>query len=120
MAFKDRITDRPQRQEPVEELSPIDQILTPDNTDNVVLTNPEDGTKIEFEQVALVPVNEEAYVLLKPVEKFEGIGDDEAVAFQIFEDESGEFFLNEVEDEETQGLIFQEYLKLWEERNNNR
>ena len=96
------------------ELSPIDQILDPENDENIVLTDPETGEKVEFEQVAIIPVNEELYCILAPVEKFEGVEDGEAPVFHIFEDEDGEFTLEEVLDEETLDLIFEEYTKLWE------
>ena len=41
-------------------LSPIDMLLDENNTDNIKLYN-EDNQEVEFEQIALVPIEEKTY-----------------------------------------------------------
>ena len=54
----------------------IDRFFDENNFDNVKLQD-EDGNEFEFEQVALVDYEGEYYVILDPVTKIEGIGEDE-------------------------------------------
>ena len=92
-------------------LNALDQILDTKNDDNVVLFCP-CGKGIEFEQVAVIPYDEKVYVILKPVESLEGIGDDKAPLFLIKE-ENEDFFFFEVNDEDIQGAVFGIYTKMW-------
>jgi len=102
----------------VPKLNALDRILDTSNVENVVLFCASGncaGRGVEFEQIAIVPYKEEVYVLLKPVEKFEGIGDDEASLFLIKE-ENGEFLLNEVNNKNITDVIFEIYTKMWYEK----
>ena len=67
-------------------LSPIDMLLDEKNVENIKLYN-EDNQEVEFEQIALIPLEDKTYAILKPTESMEGIGDDEALVFVI--DENG-------------------------------
>ena len=91
-------------------LSPIDMLLDEDNNDNIVLFN-EDNQPIEFEQIALVPIESRIYALLKPVLSMEGIGDDEALVF-VIEEIDGEDCLIIVEEDEIIDKVFEEYYEM--------
>ena len=43
-------------------MSPIEQLLSEDNTDNIVLYD-ENGTPTEFVQVAIIPVEDKTYAI---------------------------------------------------------
>lgn len=93
--------------------SSIDPILDPHNKDNVFLIDDNLGL-IEFEQIALIPMDDELYAILKPVGDFEGLND-EAPAFLIWANDDDEAILDEVHDEEIKGKIFAIYNKLFDE-----
>lgn len=91
-------------------MSPIDMLLDEDNNDNIVLFN-EDNQSIEFEQIALVPIQNRVYALLKPVLSMEGIADDEALVFAI-EEVDDEDCLVIVEEDEIIDKVFEEYYEM--------
>ncbi len=96
------------------ELSMIEKILDENCNDNVVLYDEEDNA-VEFEQVAVIPMNDSVYVLLVPVEPMEGVGEDEAIVFVIEEDEDNEPLLSIVMEDDVVDAVFAEYEKLVEE-----
>lgn len=95
------------------ERNAIEEILDPLNTENIILYD-ENDKPTEFEQIALIPLNNSVYVLLAPVEKTEGIGENEAVAFELIDDEENGEMLNLVVEEEITKQIFEEYKKMIE------
>lgn len=95
------------------DLNPIDMILDENNTDPIVLYN-ENDDPVQFEQIALIPLEDDTYVILKPVEAIEGIADDEAIVFQITELD-GEDVLVVVEDDAIIDIVFDEYYALLKE-----
>ena len=95
------------------DLNPIDMILDENNTDPIVLYN-ENDDPVQFEQIALIPLEDGTYVILKPVEDIEGIADDEALVFQITELD-GEDVLVVVEDDAIIDVVFDEYYALLKE-----
>lgn len=102
------------KKEVEEQVSAIDQILNPENNANVVLIN-ENDEPVEFEQVALVPFEEKLYAILKPVEQFEGVEEDEAVVFSITEEENHEVYLDVETDDRIIDEVFGIYYALYEE-----
>ena len=96
------------------ELSMIEKILDENCNDNVVLYDEEDNA-VEFEQVAVIPMNDSVYVLLVPVEPMEGVGEDEAIVFVIEEDEDNEPLLSIVMEDDVVDAVFAEYETLVEE-----
>ena len=94
-------------------LSPIDMLLDENNTDNIKLYN-EDNHEVEFEQIALVPIEEKTYAILKPVANMEGIAEDEALVFVIDEIDD-EDCLVIVEDDSIVDKVFEEYYKMLKE-----
>ena len=93
--------------------SVIDILLDEDNDENIVLYN-EDGQAYEFEQVAIIPLNENIYAILKPATYLENISDDEAIVFRVKEFE-GEYTLIVETDEEVAEAVFDEYYMLLDE-----
>lgn len=96
--------------------NPIDCLFDEDNNEPIFLFN-EKGEKVEFEQIALIPVEERIFAILKPVEKIEGIGEDEALVFEVVEGEEDEEddYLNLVSDVELIDKVFDVYNKLIDE-----
>lgn len=88
-------------------MNPIEMILDENNTDNIILYN-EDGEAVEFEQIALVPLDGETFVLLRPLIEGEDIAEDEALVFAI-ENMDDEDVLVTVDDEEVIDAVFEEY-----------
>ena len=72
-----------------EEKNPIDCLFDESNTDPIVLYN-EKGEPVEFDQIAIIPIEEKAYAILKPLKEMEGIGEDEALVFEVVETEDEE------------------------------
>lgn len=88
-------------------MDPIEKILDENNDDNIILYN-EEGEAIEFEQIALIPLGGDQFVLLHPVLDMEGVGDDEALVFAI-EEVDGEDALVIVDDDDVVDAVFEEY-----------
>lgn len=71
-------------------VDPISQILDEENYDNVVLYDPE-KKPIEFEQVAVIPVDDEKtdeqtlYTIMIPITPMQGVSEGEGVVFKIDE-----------------------------------
>lgn len=92
----------------------LDKIFDEENTEPVYLYD-ENDNKVPFEQVAVIPMEETVYVILKPIEPMEDVGEDEALVFEICEDEDGEEFIQLVTDEDVVDDVFAEYYKLLDE-----
>ena len=93
-------------------MNPIDQIMDENNQDNIILYN-EKNEPIEFRQIAVIPLEDELYVILQPV-GIDLIGQDEALVFSIEEDEDEET-VNLVDDDEIIDRVFEEYYSLLRE-----
>lgn len=91
----------------------LDQLLDEESDSEIRLKN-EDGTELVFNQVAVIPDGDKIYAILTPVTDIEGVSDDEAIVFRVDERE-GEHVLVLEEDEETAMAVFEQYVKLWEE-----
>ena len=91
-------------------LSPIDKLLSEDNTDTIVLYN-ENNEPVEFEQIAVIPLQGVVYVILRPVAEMDGIAEDEALVFAI-EEVDDEECICVVDDNDIIDEVFAEYYKL--------
>ncbi len=103
----------------VEKKSPIDSLFDEEDTSPISLYN-EKGEEVMFEQIALIPLEDNIYAILKPIEKMEFIGDDEALVFEVVQkenekDDSVEEYLNLVSDIDTIDRAFEQYNKLVDE-----
>ena len=93
-----------------EEKSQIEMLLDENNTENLKLYD-ENNKETEFEQVAIIPLDEKIYAILKPVTKIVGVNDDEALVF-VIEEIDDEDCLVIVDDEAVVDKIFKEYYEL--------
>jgi hypothetical protein len=90
-------------------------ILDPNNDSPVEIYNSE-GTTFVFDQVAYIPYNDKQYVLLTPKFPIEGIGENQAVTFEMrYVDGDERLFF--VEESEVVDAVFSEYEKLFDENN---
>ena len=66
--------------------NPLEQILDENNTENVILYDAE-NKPIEFEQVALIPLERtgKLYAIMIPVTPMQGVGEGEGVLFVVDE-----------------------------------
>ena len=92
--------------------NPFLQLLDENNNENIIFTN-DLGEKVEFEQVALINLNEEKYAILHPVNL--GFADDEVIIYSIYSDDNN-YELNEVIDEQLKEEIYLEYKKIYNKR----
>ena len=92
---------------------PIKQILDENNTENIVLYYAE-NKPIEFEQVALIPLESTGalYAILIPVTPMQGVQEGEGVLF-VVDEEKGD--LDIVRDEKIIDEVITVYQKLLEE-----
>ena len=78
------------------------------------------GNIISFEQVATIPLEvrreKRIYCVLKPLDKIEGIDDDEALVFRVDVDENGDTMVRLEEDMEIASEVFEKYYQLLEKR----
>ena len=62
--------------------NPIDALYDEENCDPILLYN-EKGEAIAFEQIALIPLKDKTYAILKPIKPMEGLGENEGLVFSI-------------------------------------
>ena len=93
----------------------MDILLDQENTEPIVLED-DKGKRITFEQVAVVPYDGKIYVVLKPIDKIEGVKDDEAIVF-LCDETTKPTTLRPEQDQEIAVKIFDEYYNLVEETN---
>lgn len=71
------------------EQSLIEKILDEENQELITLYDDENNA-FDFEELAVIPYEDELYVILQPVDKVEDIEEDEAVVFRVVFDEEAE------------------------------
>jgi len=96
----------------------LDILLDEDNKDPIVLID-NNGRRLTFEQIAVIPYNEKIYCVLKPVDKIDNIQDDEAIVFYVDEKEGEEPVLMVETDEKIAINVFDEYYNLLDEADAN-
>ena len=89
-------------------ISPIDALYDENNNDAIILFS-EKGEEIAFEQIAIIPLAEKVYAILKPVIPMEGVGEDEGLVFSIEQNDEGEEYLALTVDEEIIDAVFTVY-----------
>lgn len=102
-------------QELNQEIDILDILLDEDNEDPITLYD-EKGKAYKFDQVAIIPMEEKLYAILKPIDEVPGVADDEAIVFAVNEKENGETSLVVETDEPTAIRVFDEYYKLLDEQ----
>lgn len=96
------------------EVSPIDMLFDENNTDNIVLFD-EEGREVEFEQIAIIPLDEKNYAILRPLDEEEPLEEDEAVVFSIEELDEEEVLIPE-RNNATIDKVFDKYYELLKEQ----
>ena len=86
--------------------------------DGIIVLRTDNGEEIEFVEIASINIDERYFLILQPVEKVEGLDDDEAIAFEVVTDENGDDKFNIVTDDDLLTKIFEEYNKLLDEAEN--
>ena len=99
--------------EKIEE-DPIRRLLDPKDSDPIVLYDESDN-KVEFEQIALIPLADKLYAILKPAKKMEGVADDEAIVFNFQEDDEQAPILVVEESDKVIDEVFEVYNQLLDE-----
>ena len=94
-------------------MSAIDMIMDENNAENIVMYN-DNNEPVEFQQIAVIPLQGNVFVILRPVGEVEGLGEDEALGFAIDEID-GEECLTIVGDDEAVDQVFEEYYKMLRE-----
>ena len=108
--MNDELLSRDNVSEPAVQPSVLEVLLDPMNEDTVTLYG-ENGQALEFEQVAILPIDEKIYAILKPAAPMDGVSADEALVF-VIEEEEGEAFIRLETDEELCDVAFQVYYTL--------
>lgn len=98
-------------------MNPIDMIFDEENTDPIVLYN-ENNEAVEFEQIAVMPLDGKVYVILRPTQQMAGVGEDEALVFSI-EELDDEDALVIVEEDGIIDAVFALYYQMLEEAQNS-
>ncbi len=99
------------KQEEKEAVDIVDILLDEDNEDPITLYD-ENDKAVKFDQVAVIPLNNNLYAILKPIDEMEGVADDEAIVFAVKQDKDGESVLEIETDEPTAIKVFDEYYNL--------
>lgn len=84
----------------------------------ITLATP-DGEEVDFTQIATVEFEGNLYVIMQPVELFEGMDEDEALVFSVTDEGEEDSRFDVVTDERVIDGVFGEYNKLFEEQNKN-
>ena len=92
-------------------INPIDALFDEDNNDAIILMN-EKGEEIAFEQIALIPIKDKTYAILKPIIPIEGMGENEGLVFSIEINDEGMEYLALVVDEDIIDDVFDIYDEL--------
>ena len=83
--------------------------------ENVVQLVDEDGNEVEFEHLMTLEHNGAAYICLVPLEPMEDVAEDELVIMRIEKDEEGNDVYSTIDDEDELDAVFEKYLELAEE-----
>ena len=90
-------------------------VLLDENNDKPITLYDENEKAVRFDQVAIIPLDEQLYAILKPIDEMEGVADDEAIVFLVEEDEDADAELVVESDEAKAMKVFDEYYKLLDE-----
>ena len=95
-------------------MTEIEKLLDEENNEPIVLYN-ENEEPVEFEQVAVIPIDGIIYAILKPSLPMEGVGEDEVLIFKLDYDDDYEDCLTLVVSDEEIDAVFEVYERLLEE-----
>lgn len=92
--------------------------LDEEDEEIITLSTP-DGEEVDFTEIATVEFEGNLYVIMQPVELFEGMEDDEALVFSVTDENDEDSRFDVVTDERIVNGVFEEYNKLFEEQTKN-
>ena len=101
------------QEKPEVELDVLDILLDEENEEPITLYN-ENDKAIRFDQIAIIPMEEKLFAILKPIDEMEEVAEDEAI-FRVDEKESGESELVIETDEALAMRVFDEFYRLLDE-----
>lgn len=110
--------DKKEQKQETAQVDLLDVLLDKDNKEPITLMD-EKGKQISFEQIAMivheVKKEKKLFAILKPVDKIEGIGENEAIVFLVDQDKNGNTILKIEEDEDVAIDVFDDYYDLLED-----
>lgn len=80
----------------------------------ITLTTSE-GEEVDFIEIAGIAYEGKFYLILQPVELLEGMGEDEALVFEVYKDENGNDKLEIELSDPVIDAVFEEYNRLLDE-----
>ena len=97
----------------------IDMLLDKDNHEPIVIYD-ENNKELKFQTVAVIPFvtmptlssDKDLYVIMKPIDKIEGVEDDEVLIFVVDYDFKGQPFLAIEHNQELAQKVYEEYVRL--------
>ena len=92
---------------------------TNDYAEDLIVLRSASGEEIEFIEIAGIAYKGKFYSILQPVVLLDGMGDDEALVFEVSRADSGEDKFEIVLDDEIISAVFKEYDKLYDEAQGN-
>ena len=96
------------------QLSEIDKLYDENNNDNIILYD-ENNNTIEFEQIAVIPIEKKVYAILTPVTPMDGVDENTGLVFSVESNKNGEEWLSLINDEEIINSVFDIYESLIKE-----
>lgn len=92
----------------------LDILLDENNSEPIVLAN-DDGEEVMFDQLCVIPYEEELYCVLSPISQIEGVEDGEVMIFHVTESENGSTGLDFVQDEKLCDKLFDIFQEMLDE-----
>ncbi len=83
--------------------------------DEVVSVELDDGTKMDFIEIAGIAYKDRFYAILQPTVPPEGMEEDDALVFEVYRDEEGNDKFKLEHDDDVIEAVFKEYCKLLDE-----
>lgn len=87
-----------------------------DEREGILTLTTNEGEDVDFMEIAQIYIDEELYLILQPVELFDGMDEDDALVFHVTVGLKGEERLDLVYDDDITDKVFEEYEKLVSER----
>ncbi len=88
-----------------------DDVNEQEDEDIITLHNEQTDKDEEFYHLATLDVDKKWYIVMKPVEPLEDIGEDEVLIYEIATEKSGESYFKPIESEEELQKVFDEFIK---------
>ena len=92
----------------------VDVLLDKNNTAPIYFTAA-DGRMIKFDQIAVIPQQDNLYCLLKPIDKIDGVGDDQVIVFRVDVNSDGNEYIVPEDNEARVLRVYNVYRKLFNE-----